>query len=798
MEETTSSAAATDPSPPKLEEITDKSKISATKDNLDSLQASKDNNNDFEQFTGKRRWGAFLLAIVISIFSIIPPLFIMLDRWLFFRPIMDYSWSNWCQVKILCYAGFRDYFAWIFYALSMVTISILVFARPSFGKVKPVYFPTPDAGEPVEISQQQLSLKKKLLTIATIGLILQIGLSILYGRPPGFELILNAAAFLVGLILGEREIDARVLRRWSDTFKEKAPLYGTIIFSVISLVLFSRELLSFGRMNWIYIILLILAIVAVVWQRKKLGKIYWLFNLTLVLFMLQMNSWKFSKIGDEYDFFDFPTYAISRQSVFQIWETFFSALVVHSRYAYISSFVQFLSMRFLGFDHFGWHFSSIFLVALSIPIFYSFLKSFVAERIAFIAVVLLAASHYLINFSKIGYNNLQALFVMILILWMASRALKAQTPSAYFLLGISMAGCFYSFPAALYMLPLPVFLLLLFNPPSSRATWRKYLVMLAGLALFILPLAFQPEFWLEMVKGTALNKSDLSTASIGFGDHLITNFIYTVFSYLYVADEGHFIVSSFVDPITAVFVPIGVLVVISNLRRNRFMVFLGVSFLIEVILIGTTSNYIFTPKTRMFLMLPFFFIFAAIGIDWLIRLIAGITTRPGRFIFYATAVVLAGVVCLNLIQANVIFHIRGGESQEIESVVLRMLQHDAAEYSKDFKNYLLVSTSERGWGWNLKFQEVYGVPDSQAQLLHAVVDGEEIPEIWLQRTEEENMVVIIPSWMPDSVRQTLGLKLQEQGKVQCDVNYAPGKDILFQMWTSTRYQDLCAKALSQK
>jgi hypothetical protein len=51
MEETTSSAAATDPNPPNLEEITDKSKISATKDNLDSLQASKDNNNDFEQFT---------------------------------------------------------------------------------------------------------------------------------------------------------------------------------------------------------------------------------------------------------------------------------------------------------------------------------------------------------------------------------------------------------------------------------------------------------------------------------------------------------------------------------------------------------------------------------------------------------------------------------------------------------------------------------------------------------------------------------------------------------------------------
>ena len=797
MEETTASDATANSNPIALADISDNSIISEIKENLNSLPANEDTIVGFEHFTGKRWWGAVSLATLISVFSILPPLFVVLDRWLYFKPIMDYTTSNWCQLEFLCWAGFRDYFSWIFYFLSIVTIAVLVFARPYFGKVNSDFLPTGKDGEPVAISKDQSSLKKKLLIIATVGLILDIGLSILYRRPPGFELVLNTVVFLIALMLGEKEIDGHVLREWLETLKEKAPLYITILFSEISLVLFSRELLSFRRMNWIYAILLLIAIVAVIWQRKKLGKIYWLFTLAIVLFMLNMNSWKFSKIGDEYDFFDFPILIISRQSVFQIWETFFAALKVHSRYTYISSFIQFLSMRFLGFDHFGWHFCNIFLVALSIPMFYNFLKSFVAERIAFIAVVLLAASQYLINFSKIGYNNLQALFVMLLILWMASRALKEQTPSAYFLLGISMAGCFYSFPAALYMLPLPIFLLLLYNPPGWRAVWRKYAYTAAGLLLFVIPLAFQPAFWLEMLKGTAINNQEISSSFMGIANHLISNFLYSVFSYLFVADEGHFIVSSFVDPLTAAFVPIGALLVIGSLRRSRFMIFLTAAFLIEIILIGTTSNYAFTPKTRMFLILPFFFMFAALGIDWLIRLIAGLTTRPERLFTYSTAIVLVGVVGLNLIQANVILHLRTGESQEFESVFLRMLQHDAPEGSYNYKNYLLLSDSERDWGWNFKFQEVYGLPDSKAQLLQAIVEGDKIPEMWLQRIQERNMVVIIPSWTTDPVKNALGTQLHEQGKIPCSVNASPETEILFQMWTSPEYRDLCVKALSE-
>ena len=52
--------------------------------------------------------------------------------------------------------------------------------------------------------------------------------------------------------------------------------------------------------------------------------------------------------------------------------------------------------------------------------------------------------------------------------------------------------------------------------------------------------------------------------------------------------------------------------------------------------------------TRMFLFVPFFFIFAMIGLDWLLKLIAGITNQPGKIYYAAISVVLvlAGISIL--------------------------------------------------------------------------------------------------------------------------------------------------------
>ncbi len=781
---------------PTLPEITGKSETYQSEDDPNRSQNGRGEYTRIEQFSGKRRWGALILALLIGIFSLIPPLLVMLDRWFSFRPVRSFTVGNWCQVKVLCYAGFQDYFFWIFNCLAIVAVLILVFARPYIGRIETLNLSPSEPGQPAMISADQYSLRRNLIIIASVGLILDVGICILFSRLPGFEICISAAVFLIAFLLGEKEFDASVVRGWLETLKEKAPLYGTIIFSEIALVLFIRDQLSFRRSNWIFAVLLLIAIGAVYWQRKKLNKIYWVFTLALVLLLLNQNSWKFSKIGDEYDFFDQPTFILARQSIFEVWESFFNALNVHSRYAYISSLVQFIPMRFFGFNHFGWHFSSVFLMALSVPLLYNFLKSYVAERTAFIAAVLLATSQYLINFSKIGYNNLQALFVMILMLWTATWAIKTQKSSAFFLLGISIAGCFYSFPAVLYLLPLPLILLLLFSPPKSWAIVRRYLYALVGLLLFVIPLAFQPAFWSEMLKGTAFS-NEVAQSEISLFDHLASNFLYSIFSFLFVADEGHFIVSSFSDPLSAAFIPIGILLVIASLHRSRFMVFLAFSYLIEIILVGTTSNYIFTPKTRMFLILPFFFIFAALGIDWLIGLFAGVTSQPGKFITPAITAILVVIGILNLAQATVILRDRFGELHEFELVFLRMLQHDAPEGTYNFKNFLLFSEAERGWGWNVKFQEVYGLPDSKAQLLQAVVEGDNIPENWDARLQERNLVVIIPPWLPDPAKSSLSAKLQEQGKIPCDVRYSPKTEVLFQMWTSEDYQDLCIKALSQ-
>jgi 4-amino-4-deoxy-L-arabinose transferase-like glycosyltransferase len=113
-------------------------------------------------------------------------------------------------------------------------------------------------------------------------------------------------------------------------------------------------------------------------------------------------------------------------------------------------------MKLFDNRNFGWRFSNPFLMACSLPFFYYFFKAFVSQRIALMAVILLGFSHYLLSFSKIGYNNLQALFATGLVLASLTWALQSMKPIAFSATGLVMGLCFYIYPAALYVVPLPV------------------------------------------------------------------------------------------------------------------------------------------------------------------------------------------------------------------------------------------------------------------------------------------------------------------------------------------------------
>lgn len=751
-----------------------------------------------EPLSGLRKWLTAILLSVALALAALPPLFVLLDRWAAVPELKYFPKDNWCQVDFLCKTAFPAYFLSIFLFLAALTVLLLVFAKSYLEPLPVVYLPPEVATPPAASTAEAKSVSRTLIVSASVGLALSALLSLAFHRVPAWELLLIAGGYLVGFVLGECPVNLESLSaRWA-AFVSRLPLYGSVALFYTGLVLFLREISSFERFQWIYLGLVILGAAAIYTQRRSLGKVFWLVTLAVILFSLQVNSWKYAVIGDEYSFFTYSTESIRKQSIFQVAESLFNGQAVYADHPYLSSLIQHATMLLLGFESFGWRFSSLFLAALSIPFYYGFFKAFIPERPAFLAVTLLALSQYLINFGKIGYNNLQALFLMGVILWGTMRALRAGTPTAYALLGMAMAGCFYVYPAALYILPLPLLLLLFYNPPVRRPALRLWFYLLFGLVLFMVPLFFQPKYWQNKIEGTLFYNAGLISSGEKVAFHFASNFLYSLFSYLYLPQESHFVVSSYLDPLSAVFVPIGALWILRSLRRNRFWGFVVLAYLLEILLVGTTHDRDFPANTRMFLLLPWFFLFAALGIHWVVGWLGRLFSPPGLALRLSLALIVAGIAAANLYQANVIFRERTAGIPGVEALFLRMLQHDAREAPGEVKEYLFLTGENWGIDGLRQIQEVYHLPDSKAQLQRAVVDSPLLTIATLEQISDEATLVIIQPSLDANLKSQLGDLLKQQGKQSCDIRDTPEKAVVFQLWYSPKYEVMCKRALSQE
>lgn len=769
---------------------------------INDLKLKKEIQEGLVQVTGKKKRKTIVFIIPLFFLSVLPPLFVVLDRWLNIGFFEHFPKDNWCKVDFLCKTMFQPYFIWIFFILGLISILLMFFTPETLGKIESIFQTSNSEYHSAHRNNARLSFRKTLLIIvAIIGLIAEVILCIYLKRIPGMELIVVILLILSVIGFSETEFTQQKLSEWFNSLLKKAPLYGTMVFSQVALIILLREITSLNpQKSYIYFLPILLAIAAVIWQRKQINKNFWLFSLAVILFSLRMSSWKFSFIGDEYSFFFYPNQFISHQTFPQIAEHFFNVKGVYDSHPYFSSLLQYISMLFFGEDYFGWHLSNILLLAFIIPMFYDVFKSFLNERVAFLAVIPLAFSHYLINFSKIGYNNLQALFVMCLILWVANKAIRQRSFSIFFLLGISLGACFYTFGLGIFTIPIVGLFLLMFDPPRSKAVWIRYFFTLMGLLVILIPIFFQPDYWSRMAVNTSFFAKNQGVFTLAAVFDLFKkntgNLLYTFFSYLYIPVERHYIVSSLVDPLLSVFLPIGFLLSIINFRRNRFLAFFTISFVIEVLIMSITNPYDYPPMTRMFLFIPFYYVFAMLGLDWLARVIDGITNRPGRFYHWAVSIVLFAACLLSILQSTLILDKRT-ERYPIQSTILRLLQHDAMTNPDEVKTYLFLTNKDFGFYFFETFVDVYHVPESKAQLANIIVESPQISDDWLKRmTEQEELVIILPYSLESSLFTSLQPLLEQTGKTVCEVTDKSGKVNEYQLWYSQKYSNMCTEALS--
>jgi len=406
-----------------------------------------------------------------------------------------------------------------------------------------------------------------------------------------------------------------------------------------------------------------------------------------------------------------------------------------------------------------------------------------------IMTLLMAVSQYLINFGKIGYNNLQALTIMSVVLWAAGQAIRKKRSMVFFGLGMAIAACFYVYPVALYVLPLPILLLLFYLPPFSRPSFRLWVYMVAGFMLLFLPLLFQQEYWQSKVAGTLFFTPEIASSAKSLLYHFESNLLYTWFSYVYIVEESHYIVSSYLDPVTAIFLPIGLSLTFRSVRKSRFAIFMLLAFILECFLVGATHDRRFPSTTRMFLLLPWFAIFSAMGIGWVVDQAQRISLQPIPASSYIGALLVV-ILSVNLYQANVLYANRTEGEPSLEVLFLRILQYDQRVDPEREKVYLFITEEKWGIDGLRTMQDVYKLPESQTQLVRVEVNSSDLPQSAITRIQEENTVIIIQPWMATKIKDQIEATLVDMGKVYTAVRNTPTSAPRFTVWYDVGFQSL--------
>jgi hypothetical protein len=352
-----------------------------------------------------------------------------------------------------------------------------------------------------------------------------------------------------------------------------------------------------------------------------------------------------------------------------------------------------------------------------------------------------------------------------------------------------MGFCFYSYPSALYILPIAVLLLAMFDLPKNKAAIRRWAYCAGMACIIVIPLVVQPNYYTGKSEGLFIHYPDL-IARFGLGYIFGSNLLYSFFSYLYIVSETSFVTASHIDPISAVWVPIGMAWMAVQLRRHKFALFWMLSFLIMWFLAGVSHGRMFPPETRMLMLLPWWFSFAAFGITWMAEWVS----RVAKSAFFERVIPIALMILIvptNLVQDYWLVPRRYAGRVSYETVFLRFADREDHDPGKTRPYYLFVTDERWLIEWIQTLQGAYHTPQSETQLNRVVITGETPePDQLVQILASDT--IVIPQTSPEPVwREALTAVLLESGKVVCKVRRTPGTDIIFTAYLPPDLSYMC-------
>ena len=717
---------------------------------------------------------------LILIASAIPSYLVLRERWLQKIVYIESVSNFWWNTPVLSSIAYPQYFLFIFIC-TLITILLVLIWREDPRLVFSNFRVGSSESAEVTASRQPRT-GHYLLVVAMIVFDISAMWMIVKQRIPSWDLLIALLLFLSGLVLLERN---------RPSLREVLHTYGRFWLDVALLLVAVTCALyaAFGepKPNLIFYVLLGFALLNFLQHRRQTPMLFWVCIASLVALTWKINDWHYVVIGDEYSFFIEIQGILDKRTPLQLIDTIFNGTFVYGTHPYLSSHIQNIFMKLFDNRNFGWRFSNPVLVACSLPLYYYFFKAFVSRKLALLSVTMLGFSHYLLSFSKIGYNNLQALFVMAAVLAAFVWALRSMRPVAFCITGLLMGLCFYVYPAALYVIPLPLLGFLIFMPPTNREAIKRWAWTIASMALLFYPLTVQPEYWQAKVAGTFL----YTEAGYSFGafvDNFSRNMLYSGFSYLYIPEQSHFVSIGYLDLLSSAFVVIGFVVLFKSvLQRNRSALFLMLSFVFMFLIVGATHGRNFPTTTRMFLLLPWFVLFTAFGVRWIVdsaNMLFHVNSRKLQTVF------AGAIVLLNLYQAYVVDIWNMPQYHTMAPMFVKIARAIDANLETPHKSYAFVG----GPTWNTDgmviIQGAYLVPDSPRQIIHLPVEGNQLPATTQDLASQRDIVVIVKSDMDPDIVAHVNTQLESWGKSMCEIRNERGT-LQFYLWHSGDLDWVC-------
>ncbi len=331
-----------------------------------------------------------------------------------------------------------------------------------------------------------------------------------------------------------------------------------------------------------------------------------------------INSWKYSLVGDEWPFFDFAVEIVKKNFLIDP----FSLQGVYNDNPVLSSYYQALFLKIFGISHISWRFSNVVIIIPISLFFFLWLKRLLNSKIALISTLLLQTSFYLCNFFKIGKNMPISLLLFIISLYLADRCLDKRSFFNFVLLGIvlGLSSFVYVGPIFPFIL-LPYFILILFKEKFNITIIFKSLLPLLVYLLTILYIFLSPIYLNNVLTKTVLKKEFSNNWQVV--TNVFHNFLlfYKNYDYLF----NHYVVGGYLDEITAVFATIGIIICVLNIKKHNYLSLLS-TYVATIFIIGITSPYEYTPTTRGIFLLPFGFAFAGIAMERIKRKVKWLPT----------------------------------------------------------------------------------------------------------------------------------------------------------------------------